>query len=346
MKQRQVSALEKRGARLNAKAWEKVVLRESEISKPDFGLSENDFAELLDVTHIIHNAWPVNFNRNLDSFEPHVKATSNLVRLCLLSAVKNPSAIPKRLLFASSIAVVGRYPLLHPDGPFEVPETPQAGINTAEFGYPEAKWVCEQVLLAANEFYGNASPDGEDPLLLTSSVRIGQMTGPEGSGAWNESEHFPLIVRTSQTLKALPDLDGSLSWMPVNRAASAVTDYLFSKGFQSTYHMENPSRQSWSGLLSLLSAILSDDSSRPLPKIAFGEWLNRVKGLGDDPERNPAYKIISFLEHDFVRMASGPVILGTSRAKQDSVTMVRSTAIDGRHLEEYVRYWKSVGALH
>ncbi|TFK52667.1 acetyl-CoA synthetase-like protein [Heliocybe sulcata] len=346
MRKKQVSALEKRGAHLDAKAWEKVVLRESEISKPDFGLSESDFAELLDVTHIIHNAWPVNFNRNLDSFEPHVKATSNLVRLCLLSAAKNPSSIPKRLLFASSIAVVGRYPLLHPEGPFEVPETPLDAVNTAEFGYPEAKWVCERLLLAANEFYGDASPDGEDPLLLTSSVRIGQMTGPEGSGAWNESEHFPIIVRTAQTMKALPDLDGSLSWMPVNRAASAVTDFLFSKGFQPTYSMENPSRQSWSGLLSLLAVILSDDPSAPLPKIPFGEWLDRVKGLGDDPERNPAYKIISFLENDFVRMASGPVILGTSRAKQDSVTMVRSTAIDGRHLEEYVGYWKRVGALH
>ncbi|EPQ54396.1 acetyl-CoA synthetase-like protein [Gloeophyllum trabeum ATCC 11539] len=346
MKKRQLKALENRGGSLSPEAWKKVVLRESEISRPDFGLSEDDFAELLDVTHIIHNAWPVNFNRNLDSFEPHVKATVNLVRLCLLSTAKFPSVVPKRLLFASSIAVVGRYPLLHPEGPFEVPETPLEAVNTAEFGYPEAKWVCEQALLAANEFYGAASPDGEDPLLLTSSVRIGQMTGPEGSGAWNESEHFPLIVRTSQTLQALPDLDGSLSWMPVNRAASAVAEFLFSKGFQPIYHMENPSRQSWSGLMSMLSSILSSDPSTPLPKVPFEEWLNRVKARGDDPEFNPAYKIMNFLENDFVRMASGPVILSTARAKQDSQTMVRSTAIDGRHLEEYVAYWKRVAALH
>ncbi|KDQ51272.1 hypothetical protein JAAARDRAFT_140530 [Jaapia argillacea MUCL 33604] len=337
MRKRQMSAMAKRGATLDPSSWEKVVLREAEISQPDFGLEEQEFAELLDVTHVIHNAWPVNFNRNLASFDSHVKAICNLVRLCLLSA---SPASPRRLLFASSIAVVGRFPLLHSNGPFEIPEIPLDAENTAEFGYPEAKWVCERLLMAASDIYGS----GEAPLLATSSVRIGQMTGPEGSGAWNESEHFPIIVRTSQTLKALPDLDGSLSWIPVNRAASAITEMLFSDGFQPFYHMENPSRQSWSGLLDNLAIILGGPQT-PLPKLPFPEWLEGVRALGDDPARNPAFKVLSFLEHDFVRMASGPVILQTVNARADSLTMVKSTALDKRHLEEYVAYWTSVGAL-
>lgn len=88
-----------------------------------------------------------------------------------------------------------------------MPEDPHDAANTAEFGYPEAKWVCEQVLLSATEFYGNPC-SVEEPLIKGSSVRIGQMTGPEGSGAWNESEHVPIIIRTAQRLQALPSLSG------------------------------------------------------------------------------------------------------------------------------------------
>lgn len=137
-----------------------------------------------------------------------MKGLCNLIRLSLLSSGARPSGSPAtRFLFASSISVVGRYPLLHPKGPFEIPETALDAIHTSEFGYPEAKWVCEMVLLAAVELYGDAS-SVEEPLIQGSSVRIGQMTGPEGSGAWNESEHLPMIVRTSKVLKALPSLHG------------------------------------------------------------------------------------------------------------------------------------------
>ncbi|KAI0055302.1 acetyl-CoA synthetase-like protein [Artomyces pyxidatus] len=341
--QRQINALKKRGAFVEEEGWQKVVIYEADTSRPDFGLLEEQYAQLLTLTDIIHNAWPVNFNRTLASFEAHVKAVCNLTRLSLLSAAAYPSDVrPRRILFASSIAVVGRYPILHPDGPVAVPEVPLGAAVTAEFGYPEAKWVCERVLEAASELYGAGATD--EPLVLTSSVRIGQMTGPEGTGAWNESEHFPIIVRTSQKLRAVPDLDGSLSWMPVNRAAAAITEFLFSKEFHALYHMENPSRQSWSGLLDNLATLLGE-SEGPLPLIPYPEWLERARALGSDPEKNTAFKVMDFLEHDFLRMASGNVILGTNVAKQVSPTMVKSVALDRRHLAEYITYWRSVAAL-
>lgn len=136
----------------------------------------------------------------------------------------------------------------------------------------------------------------------------------------------------------------SLSWIPVNRAGNVITELLFSDGFQPFYHMENPSRQSWAGLLHNLASVLGG-SDGPLPLIPFSEWLERVRALGDDPARNAAFKVLSFLEHDFVRMASGPVILRTACAREDSPTMVKSTSLDRKHLEEYVAYWQSVGAL-
>jgi thioester reductase-like protein len=93
-------------------------------------------------------------------------------------------------------------------GTVDVPEVAVEPHNTDDFGYPEAKWVCEKILLKANELFGVKTDNSEVPLLRTSSIRIGQMTGPERSGAWNETEHFPIIVRTSQMIKALPDIGG------------------------------------------------------------------------------------------------------------------------------------------
>ena len=193
--------------------------------------------------------------------------------------------------------------------------------------------MCEQVGKAAAELYGQ-----DDALVKASSVRIGQMTGPEGSGTWNESEHFPLLVHSSAALKVVPALSGSLSWIPVNRAGDAITEMLFSKTFRPMYHMENPSRQSWEGLIDNLAHILG-----AVPKVPFSEWLQKVKSAGEG--KSPAYRVINFLENDFVRMSSGRVILRTAETKLDSPTLVKSTSIDRRHLEEYVAYWRSIGAM-
>lgn len=54
------------------------------------------------ITHIIHNAYTVNFNIPLASFESNVASLRNLVDLALSS----PLATAPRILFTSSIATV------------------------------------------------------------------------------------------------------------------------------------------------------------------------------------------------------------------------------------------------
>ena len=128
--------------------------------------------------------------------------------------------------------------------------------------------------------------------------------------------------------------------MPVNRAADAITDFVFAKDLPPVVHMENPARQTWSSVLGDLSELLEGVQSVP-----YAEWLRRVRALGDDPQQNPASKLFEFLERDFLRMSSGTVALGTEIARSVSRTMADSGPIERRHLEEYVRYWKSVGAM-
>jgi nucleoside-diphosphate-sugar epimerase len=90
------------------------------------------------VTVIIHNAWRLDFNLSLSSFEPNVRGTRHLLDLALTS----PHAAHVRMFFTSSIAVTQSWPR---DGePF--PEEPQDDARwCVGSGYGEGKYVGEQV---------------------------------------------------------------------------------------------------------------------------------------------------------------------------------------------------------
>ncbi|MCJ1399765.1 hypothetical protein MMC11_002968 [Xylographa trunciseda] len=76
----------------------------ADLSKPLLGLEPMIYDRMLgNVTHIIHNQWPVNFNWALSSFEPHICGVHDLVRFSLASTHKS------FLLFVSSVAAVGAW---------------------------------------------------------------------------------------------------------------------------------------------------------------------------------------------------------------------------------------------
>jgi thioester reductase-like protein len=73
---------------------------------------------------------------------------------------------------------------------------PQPAIG---LGYTESKWVAEEILETAavqNKALFN-------PLI----IRLGQLSGA-ANGAWNSSEWFPVLLRSSQLLGRLPIISG------------------------------------------------------------------------------------------------------------------------------------------
>ena len=87
---------------------------------------------------IIHNAWTLNFNKTLSSFEAHVRGTRNLIDL----ARQSPNAAQVRFLFTSSIATAQGWDPKR--GPF--PEELQLDADVAVGnGYGESKYVSERV---------------------------------------------------------------------------------------------------------------------------------------------------------------------------------------------------------
>jgi hypothetical protein len=88
------------------------------------------------VTHIFHNAYPLNFNLSLAAFEPRVAFVRTLIDLAAGSSL----VVKPRIIFASSVGTVQNWQLKE-----RVPET-KVDIDTAiGTGYSESKRVCELV---------------------------------------------------------------------------------------------------------------------------------------------------------------------------------------------------------
>lgn len=67
-------------------------------------------------------------------------------------------------------------------------------------GYSDAKLACERMLDETLHWYSNQ--------FRSMVVRIGQIAGSRTSGYWNPVEHLSFLIKSSQTLKALPDFEG------------------------------------------------------------------------------------------------------------------------------------------
>ncbi|GJE93572.1 acetyl-CoA synthetase-like protein [Phanerochaete sordida] len=356
----------------------KVVFVETDVSEDNLGLQSDVYQEIRDsVTHILHNAWPVNFNHPLNSFEPSVRSVRNLVDLTLSS----PFSPPPQMLFVSSIGLLNHVSRTQP-----IPEVPIDASVALNTGYTESKWVGETILKNVSE---EMSRQGTP--LRTIVMRLGQITGSSGNGAWSTAEHIPTLVKSSAYIGCLPDFDAEVSWLPVDAAARAAIDMLRAGGPPfSTYHLTHPRPVHWRALLVPLGHALR---LHPVPYYA---WLARLhksaewRGTrGPDEEvaelrRNPALKILehfdglnagdayecSHSEHH----AGGPVLTKCSgiahvheKGEQREVmrealglpklavveAMKVAPSLDEEHLPQltekdalhWLQYWKAIGYL-
>jgi thioester reductase-like protein len=194
---RQEEAMKSRGIQLEPEAISKLKVLQSDTSKPMVGLPSGEYEYLVsNVTHIVHNAWPMSITRPISAFESQFKATRNLIGLARDAYCRQ--GIKIGFQFISSVATVGYHPL-H-TGEARVLERRVTAASVLPTGYGDAKMVCERVLEETLHQY----PDWFRPM----TIRIGQIAGSRTSGYWNTMEHFSFMIRSSATLKTLPDLQG------------------------------------------------------------------------------------------------------------------------------------------
>ena len=195
----QIHRLRSKGISIDSEAWAKVEIVQTNTAASSLGLKEDDFSRIsAEVTHILHAAWPVDFKRRLSSFKAQFQTLQNLTELALAAhATRSQRRI--RLLFVSSIAVVGQYPAVVKEA--IVPEVPMEDLScTNDIGYARAKLVCEKMVERIVRDHSAA--------VEAAYVRLGQTAGSTKSGSWNSDEHIAALFKSSQAIGSLPKLGG------------------------------------------------------------------------------------------------------------------------------------------
>ncbi|OJA12839.1 hypothetical protein AZE42_04249 [Rhizopogon vesiculosus] len=215
-----------------------------------------------DVTHIVHCAWDVNFNHELEHFlDPHVRALHKILNL---SASSVRTSVP-RMFFISSISAVANYS----GSGHGIPEVPlDCSSLPLDQGYAQSKYVGERVLI-------DASRGANIPVTI---VRTGQLAGSTTLGAWNMTEYIPIFIQACFSLKLIPSHIPSMSWTPIDVAAAIFVDIMLNDADADTTHLlvrhiDNPKELASSDFLQWMLAA-SDNSITLVPN---EEWLDSVR---------------------------------------------------------------------
>ncbi|KAI0350281.1 acetyl-CoA synthetase-like protein [Trametes cingulata] len=327
------NALERQRAQFVARGLDEKLLDtakfrmvEAILHEPDFGIDPLLLDEVRrSVTHILHNAWKVDFNLSLDSFEVDIQGARNLVDL----AISSPYKTAPMVLFVSSVGIFMNYsgPAPAPEASLDDPASP-FGI-----GYSEGKWVTEHVLQNVTEKTG----------VHTVVMRLGQVTGNR-VGYWNEKEWFPAIVKSARLVHCLPDVEGNVTWLPGYEAAKAFTEMRHSP--ESFVHLVHPHPVSWHTIIAPIAEELR------VPLVSFAEWLSALEqsklSHGDANEvelmkENPVLRLLPFyrgLKHSPGREPLGMVYLSTEKSVRVSETLAHLPELDASRARAWLAAWR------
>jgi thioester reductase-like protein len=177
-----------------------------------FGLPAQEFEDLQkSVTHLIHNAWLVDFNKPLPTFAESLEGLVNLVRF----AHRSQQHVTLQLI--SSITSVAKYS--------KEPTIPEHAVTdsraSAPMGYGQSKYVAEMILAHASQVLG----------IQTISVRVGQISGDASRrSGWSLHEWFPSLVVSSLHMGSLPsslgrmETSGGIRWVPIDSVAKILLE--------------------------------------------------------------------------------------------------------------------------
>ncbi|EIN05387.1 acetyl-CoA synthetase-like protein [Punctularia strigosozonata HHB-11173 SS5] len=343
LEERQKAILLDRALNVELVDSDKVSLLEVDMTLPTFGLDEQMFEELrTSVTRIIHNAYRVDFNVSLTSFEPQLVIVRNLINFALSS----PLAAPPAILFTSSVGVL-RGARLDEPAKEVVLEEPDSAIGS---GYTESKWVAERILQRASA----AVPD-----LRTIVVRVGQMAGGK-AGDWNAAEWLPSLIASGPVIKCLPDIPSDIAWISLDGAANAMLDFTLADA-QTTpgvLHLAHPRPIPWTMVMKHVSERLN------VPLVPYERWLDALENDLKDTSKtevehmleNPALRLLPFYQSVAAVInvqdkhagyeAAGIPMLDLQNATSVSPSLRDMQPLTLADVDQWLEYWKRVGLLH
>lgn len=305
---------------LSLTARRKIHALSSDLSDPYLGLN-NQTRELVEknLTGVIHCAWSVNFNKSLSSFKKDcIGGVRNLLNLCLAVSTSEPASFD----FCSSVSTVARCP------DTKTPEV-VAELDWAQgMGYAQSKCVAEHLCMAA----------AKKTNIKARVLRVGQIVADTVHGVWNDTEAIPLIMQSAITVGALPKLQESPSWTPVDVVAQAVTEISLSDAGTLVANVTNAKSFSWTNYLlpALRQAGLEFEEVEPK------EWVRRLRASNDDAIANPPIKLAEFFASKYDKDTFGPQrTYETSVARSFSPALENAPLLDAAFVKTFVQRFQA-----
>lgn len=263
---------------------------------------------------VMHCAWSVNFNKQLSSFEKDCIAGAKNLMLLSLSA-RQP--VPASFNFCSSVSTVAR---TAESVPATVPEFEAA----QPMGYAQSKLVTEHLVARATVATG----------MKARVLRVGQITADTVQGIWNDTEAIPLMLQSATTFGALPALDETARWLPVDVVASAFADIGLSSSSQTVFNIVNPKAFHWTE--HLLPALRRGGLT--FDEVNQREWLRRLRDSDPDPATNPTVKLTEFFasKYDNDAQRSAPTY-DTTNAETISPALAAVPALSADLVARFIK---------
>ncbi|KAJ7087944.1 putative aminoadipate reductase [Mycena belliarum] len=337
--ERHRAAFEDKGLETMLLSSEKLVFLEGRTDEPDLGLPVQILTEIRNsVTVIIHNAWMLDLNKALSSFEPLIRGLRHLMDFALTSP-----RVP-RFVFTSSVSAVLSWDQTRGACPEQLLDL-EMGVG-ASTGYGQSKFVAEQLIAKSG--------------LRASIVRIGQVCGAPSRGAWAATDWFPILVKTSLTLGHLPLADGLISWIDFNAASQGVLDVAFSTDTSPScriFNLVHPRPVPWN---TVMHSLHSQVQKYPKTDIAatqlsnFQDWFAGLEAAAQHAsDADGELSGIKLLE-TFRQFASatgqadsevGMFSFATEKMCDVSPAVREAPSIGDAHVAAWVDYWGSAGFI-
>ena len=334
--QRQRDVDSSRGLRTD---WddERVTFLTSDFAKCNLGLEHDMYREIVaNADLVLHNAWQVDFNLSLTSYEGHIHGVHNIINLCSSSAHR------ASIFFISSIGAVENWSAQHnglvPEQPFSDFTVPGA------IGYSESKHVAERLLDIANT-----------RLNVNASIcRVGQIAGPAlgNKGMWNKSEWLPSLLLSSRHLGVLPDslhTMNDIDWIPIDLLSTIIAGLALHtasapKRATQVFHTVNPSIVSWTSFL----PDIQNELGQHVKVMPFETWLQTLRASAREAtteetlEANPAVKLMGFYE-GLVDDAHRLPRLETRETEMASSGLRAVGPVKSEWMVKWIRQWSGNG---
>jgi thioester reductase-like protein/aryl carrier-like protein len=298
-----------------------VVFLRINFASPKLGLSTEDYTRLLeDCTIIVHNAWHVDFNLALPSFEENVRSTKQLISLSATSKLR------PRIVFISSISSTGVF--APQDSPRKtIPEGIVEDLSTTmNIGYAESKHVAEHVLSRSG--------------VPATIIRMGQLAPSSIEGTCPKDDVVSVFLQTCKTSKMLAsDFVDLVNWVPVDQAAAIVSEIvqaqIVEKEALQFYNVVHPRPQSWSSVIDTVRAWCGEETRI----VSMTDWVDELQQAEvRNPQVHEGLPALRMLAMYGIIASRGPTHeYATKNLMGLSEAMRRLDPVDSHQIETWLR---------